>query len=81
MNCHGASYLYPLKSKIIYFHKVIGQVLLFVLSIYCPVIHRCLYLLTSVYLYIHLCLVFAIPALEKQRQAHLSAEPARTPDW
>lgn len=71
MNCHGASYLHPLKSEIIYFHKVIGQVLLFALSTYCPVIQRCLYPLTSVYLCIHLCLVFAIPTLEKQRQAHL----------
>lgn len=49
MNCHGASYLHPLKSEIIYFHKVIGQVLLFALSTYCPVIQRCLYPLTSVY--------------------------------
>lgn len=48
MHCHGASYLHPLKSKIIYFHKVIGQILLFVLSTYCPVVRRCLYLLTFV---------------------------------
>lgn len=28
MNCHGASYLHPLKSEIIYFHKVICVVYL-----------------------------------------------------
>lgn len=70
--CHSASHLHHLTDKIIYFHMIMDQALLFVLSTYFPVIHKCLYYPhTSVYLCIHLCLALEIPELEKQRQAHL----------